>query len=89
MPNIQSAKKYLRKSKKHHTENLAKNRTWKDARKDIIKTLADNKEEAAKKLSGVFKVIDKAAKTNAIKKNRAARLKSQIAKKFANTATKS
>lgn len=41
----------------------------------------ENKEALKNSLSGVYKALDKASKTNLIKKNKANRLKSRLAKK--------
>ena len=42
--------------------------------------LADQFEDAKKLIPLLYKTLDKAAKTNAIKKNKAARLKSRVAR---------
>ncbi len=82
MPIKKSAKKELRKSEKKRVQNLRKTRKIKDLTKKFQSLLKDNKTEEAKKMiSDLYKAIDKAAKTNVIKKNTAARRKSVIAKK--------
>lgn len=81
MPNTKSAEKALRQSKRRRTENLAKMRALKSILKDYKNLAAEKKiQEAAKELSLVYKKLDKAAKTNLIKKNTAARLKSRLTK---------
>jgi len=61
--------------------NLGKNRNLKSLLKEV-KTLISQKkiEEAKKLLPKVYKTLDKAAKTNLIKKNAASRQKSRITK---------
>lgn len=72
MPISKSAKKSLRTSVAKKEKNLvAKNKL-----KSVLKT-ADSKN-----ISTVTKTIDKAAKNHLISKNKASRLKSQLAKKF-------
>lgn len=83
MPVTQSAKKALRKSKKHYKTNKESEKVLKSEIKKFRKLVADQKvEEAKKQLSIVYKKLDKAAKTNLIKKNKAARLKSQLSKQL-------
>jgi small subunit ribosomal protein S20 len=81
MPITSSAKKAFRQSKTRHARNVVK----KDAYKKLVvkykKTLvAKKKDEAAKLLPSIYKALDKAAKTNVIKKNKASRLKGRLAK---------
>lgn len=81
MPITKSAKKALRQSKKrreHNLRYLRKMRYLIKSEKKLV--LEGKKEEALSLLSKVYKVIDKAAKENVIKKNTAARKKSKIAK---------
>lgn len=81
MPITKSAKKAQRQSKRRRVFNLRRKKAYKDALKDIKNLVAENKkEEAAKLLPKLYKTLDKAAKTNAIKKNKASRLKSRITK---------
>lgn len=72
MPIIKSAKKALRQSRKKRVFNEAQKKTLKAIVKKFRKSLN------AEDLSLVYKKLDKAAKTNIIKKNRAARLKSRL-----------
>jgi len=81
MPIIKSAKKALRQNIKHRAEN----KIYKQKFRSIIKetrSLAKAKkiDEAKKNLPAIFKALDKAAKTGAIKPNTAARNKSRISK---------
>lgn len=81
MPISKSAKKALRQSKKRRQRNLRRLNAMKDIIKKIRKLVAENKkEEAQKLLPNAYKIIDKAAKTNVIKKNNAARKKSRLTK---------
>ena len=81
MPNTQSAKKALRQSIKRRARNIRRKNAYKDAMKTIQKlVLADQFEDAKKLIPLLYKTLDKAAKTNAIKKNKAARLKSRVAR---------
>ena len=79
MPITKSAKKALRQSRRRRELNLARMKKLKSAIKDFKKTLQEkNIEEAKKKLSLVYKALDKSAKVNLIKKNKASRLKSRL-----------
>jgi len=85
MPRIKSAKKALRQSEKRRGENLKKMNSLKSTIKSYKKALTGEDKEALKSsLSDVYKALDKASKTNLIKKNRANRLKSRLTKKKAN-----
>ena len=77
MPNIQSAKKELRKAKKR----AALNKLRKDGFKDAIKKAI--KEPTADAIKLAQKAFDKAAKAGVIKKNTAARRLSRLMKKLA------
>lgn len=70
MPNKKAAIKALRSSKRKREEN----RIVKKNLKDVIK------KANSKNLDKVYSTIDKAAKKNVICKNKAARIKSKIAK---------
>lgn len=79
-----SALKELRKSLKRKERNLQLKNRIKQLRKNILTLLKENKVEEAKNLLPHFyKAVDKATKTHYIHKNKAARLKSIIAKKIA------
>lgn len=81
MPITKSAKKALRQNIRRRKRNLIKKKAYKEAIKNYRHLLAENKTEEAKvSLSRVYKTLDKAAKTNVIAKNKAARLKSRLAK---------
>lgn len=74
MPIITSAKKALRQSKKKYLSNLKKKLILKSLVKKAIKS------KAKKDLSLLYSVVDKAAKSGVIHKNKAKRLKSKLAK---------
>ncbi|KKT83366.1 MAG: 30S ribosomal protein S20 [Candidatus Giovannonibacteria bacterium GW2011_GWC2_44_9] len=74
MPIIKSAKKALRQSRRRRERNLV----WKDKLRDAVKRAVSEKSPAA--LSAAYKTIDKSAKKGLIKKNKAARMKSRLAR---------
>lgn len=83
MPITKSAFKALRQSKRRRERNLKQRGALKDTIKKYKKAVeAGKKDEAAKLLPEVYKKLDKAAKTNIIKKNKASRLKSRLTKKL-------
>ncbi|MGC9031422.1 MAG: 30S ribosomal protein S20 [Minisyncoccia bacterium] len=89
MPIKKSAKKELRKNEKRRIRNLFWKRKIKNLEKEIKNLVLENKIEEAKKiLPEFYKIIDKAAKNNVLKKNTASRKKSKIVK-LINSKTKS
>lgn len=81
MPIIQSAKKALRQNIRRRTRNLLKKEAYKDATKRYKKFLEAKKiDEARVALAKVYKALDKATKTNVIKKNKTSRLKSRLSR---------
>ena len=81
MPIKQSAKKYLRASKKRAVQNLKIKKTFREAVKKFREFVKDGKiEEAKKMMPAVQKALDKAAKVGVIKKNAASRKKSRLVK---------
>ncbi|MGC8651119.1 MAG: 30S ribosomal protein S20 [Minisyncoccia bacterium] len=83
MPISNTAKRSLRKSLKNREANNLKKEALRQTEKQFFKLLASNNlEEAQKTLNVLYKLLDKAAKTNLIKKNTAARNKSRLAKKI-------
>lgn len=83
MPITKSAKRALKESSKKRKANLRKKIVFKKTKKDFLKLIKDGKiEEAKKMLPKAYKLLDKAAKVNLIKKNKAAREKSKLAKKI-------
>ena len=74
MPITQSAKKALRQNVRRRIRNVAQAKTMKETIKRFKKA------PSAELLSQVYKKLDKAAKTNIIKQNKASRLKSRLSK---------
>ena len=84
MANTSSAKKAQRGAERRRVFNTRRKKTMKEAVKDMGKlVLAKKQKDAAAMLPKVYKAIDKAAKEGTIKKNTAARMKSQAAKSVA------
>jgi len=89
MPNQKNAIKELRKAKRRTVTNLRKKRTVKELAKEIIKAVDAGELDKAQKLFPEFqKQIDKAAKTNVVKKNNASRKKSRLAARIKKAAKK-
>ncbi len=80
MPNIQSAKKELRKMKKRAILNKIRRDGFKDSIKKAIKA------PTADAIKLAQKALDKAAKAGVIKKNTASRKLSRLMKRLAKTA---
>ena len=78
MPIIKSAKKALRQNIRRRKINLKRKADLKSIIKQYKKLVSSNKEEAKKYLPQVYKKLDKSAKVNLIKKNKASRLKSRL-----------
>ncbi len=81
MPVIKSAIKKLRQDRKRTIANDE----WRDKVDSAVKTV--KKSHTAKNLADAFSAIDKATKKNLMHANKAARMKSQIAKLVPTTAT--
>ncbi|MDD2697105.1 MAG: 30S ribosomal protein S20 [Candidatus Pacebacteria bacterium] len=80
-PITKSAKKAVRRSSRRRVRNIPKIKNLKDLLKKVKVLVSQKKiEEAKKLLPQVYKTLDKAAKTELIKKNTASRKKSRIAK---------
>jgi small subunit ribosomal protein S20 len=82
MPIIKSAKKALRQNVRRRKINLKRKAELKSVIKEYKKLISSSKDEAKKYLPQVYKKLDKMAKVNLIKKNKAGRLKSRLAKKM-------
>ena len=81
MPIKESAKKEMRKNKKRRVLNVRRQKTMRDALRNIKKLiLAGKKDEAKKLIAAAYQAVDKAAKRGVIKKNTAARKKSRLMK---------
>ncbi len=85
MPITRSAKKARRQSARRKIQNTKRKEAYKGAIKTYKKQVAlkeANLPQRQAGLSAAYKALDKAAKTGAIKKGKAARLKSRLAKKL-------
>ena len=81
MPRTQSAKKALRQSLRRRAHNIRRKEAYKKEVKNLRRLVsAGKKSEAAELLPALYQAIDKAAKTHAIQKNTASRLKSRLTK---------
>ncbi|MDO8664703.1 MAG: 30S ribosomal protein S20 [Candidatus Liptonbacteria bacterium] len=83
MPITKSAKKARRQSARRKVQNTKRKDAYKSAIKAYKKlVIAKNLDGAKTKLALAYKALDKAAKTGAIKKNKAARLKSRLSRQL-------
>ncbi len=81
MPITKSAKKALRQNVRRRKANIKKKTELKTVIKQYKKLIsAGEKKKAEEYLSQVYKKLDKAAKINLIKKNKAGRLKSRLSR---------
>ena len=81
MPIKQSAKKYLKASKKRAAQNSKIKKTFRVAMKTVRELATSEKaEDARKMMPSVQKALDKAAKVGVITKGAAARKKSRLVK---------
>ena len=81
MPITQSAKKAYRQSIRRRAQNTSRKEAYKKALKDVKRMLTSKIGGDVKAaLSRAYQALDKAAKTNAITKNTASRLKSRLAR---------
>jgi small subunit ribosomal protein S20 len=76
---IKSSKKRIKINKRNRSRNRRYLEKIKEARKEVEATKSKKAREKA--LNQAYKIIDKAAKNNVIHKNKAARLKSNLAQK--------
>lgn len=81
MPITDSAKKSLRRDKRRRKRNQRRKKKAKDLEKKVRDLVSKGEVEKAKEvLPELYKALDKAAKKNAIKENKADRKKSQLSK---------
>ncbi len=79
MPITKAAKKSLRQSLRRRTRNIQKRKKIKSLLKEVRNLISQKKTSEVKKLlPQVYKLLDKAGKTELIKKNTASRIKSRI-----------
>jgi len=81
MANHKSALKRIRNSETKRLRNKCQHKTTRNAIKKLRET--ENKKDAEKLYSGVVSMIDRLAKRNIIHNNKAANLKSGLAKHIA------
>jgi small subunit ribosomal protein S20 len=79
MANHKATKKDVRQSAKRRDRNKYYGKTTRNAIRDL-RTITENK-EGGEKLPAVLSMVDKLAKKGIIHKNKAANLKSKLAKK--------
>ena len=86
MPRTKSAKKALRQSVTRRSQNLVRSKAYKGTLKNFRKlVVAGSTADASAMFSTLQKNLDKAAKSGAIAKNKASRLKSRAAHAIAKT----
>ena len=85
MAHSRTAKKAVRQNERRRIRNKAATSTMRTQIKKVHEAVAaGDKTAAAAELARAQKLVDKAAKSNRIHKNKAARLKSQLAKLASN-----
>ena len=82
MPVTKSAKKALRTATRRKQENVLQRAAFKGALKSVRKAVETGSTELASLVSAAQSSLDKAAKNNTIHPNKAARLKSRMAKRL-------
>ena len=85
MPVTNSAKGAQAVSERRHTENLIRRDAFKQAVKAVRKAVTAGSSEIGKLFGIAQSNLDRAAKSKTIHPNKAARLKSRLAKKIATT----
>jgi small subunit ribosomal protein S20 len=85
MANHKATKKDTRQANKRRERNRYQGKTTRNAMRDLMAMTSEG--EAKDKLKKVESMLDKLAKRNVIHKNKAANLKSALAKKINNLAT--
>ncbi|MBI4159658.1 30S ribosomal protein S20 [Candidatus Wolfebacteria bacterium] len=80
MPITASAAKAMRQTARRRKVNAKRKQDLRTIIKNYKKLALTSREEAQKQLPLVYKRIDKSAKTNIIKKNKASRMKSKLTK---------
>ena len=84
MPHTKTARKRLRQDEKRRRHNRTTMKGVKKELRSFLDALKEGKSDEAKTaMSQAAKKLDKAAARNVIHKNKAARLKSRMAKKLA------
>ena len=78
MPITKSAKKALRQSFRRRARNITRKEAYKTLIKQIKRLAPSDPQKARDLFPRLYKALDKAAKTKAIDKNKASRLKSRL-----------
>jgi small subunit ribosomal protein S20 len=81
MPVTKSAKRALRVAHRRHAENLQTKDLYKKAVKSVKKAVETSADNVGELFSKAQSALDTAAKSKTIHRNKAARLKSRLAKK--------
>ena len=83
MPRTKTAKKALRQNVRRKKQNLGRKKQLRDAVKAYRAALAAGKKsEAQAALQSVYQTLDKLAKVHILKRGKANRIKSRMAKKL-------
>lgn len=83
MPRTKTAKKELRKNVRRHAQNLLRHKRMRTSVKGYQKlVLAGKIDDARTNLAQVMQTLDKLAKVGYIKRGKANRMKSRLAKKL-------
>lgn len=85
MPNIKSAIKRVQLSRLQNTRNIAARSALKTSIRRFEEAISNNAENAGEVLQKASRALDKAAAKGLIHKNKAARKKSRMFKKYAQT----
>jgi len=83
MPRTKTAKKALRQNVRRRKQNLGRKKQLRDALKTYRAALAaGEKDKAREALPRVYQTLDKLAKVHILKRGKAKRMKSRMAKKI-------
>ncbi len=83
MPRTKTAKKALRQNVRRRKQNLGRKKQLRDALKTYRAALAAGKKDGAQAaLNRVYRTLDKLAKVHILKRGKAQRTKSRMAKKL-------
>lgn len=85
MPNIKSAVKRVQLNKIQNAKNTAARSALKTSIRRFEEAITANPETAGEALQNASRALDKAASNGLIHKNKAARKKSRMAKKYSTT----
>jgi small subunit ribosomal protein S20 len=89
MPRTKTAKKALRQNVRRRVKNIEGSNALKAVIKSYKKLLLEGKlKEAEQSLSSVYKLLDKSANKDLIKKNKASRMKSRFSRQLKTKSSK-